>query len=280
MTSETAQVLFFACANKKKRYFLPTKENYFGRVKIEYMMVDSGCNSFLLPLKENQIEELVSKFKPDNSTWSISMGGSNGVAAVKNITLTIHQKPLRIDVKLCLNKTEDKLDMYETEVDFLRFHLCYKDVTDIKNYYDKKEIKLDEESYKRLGQYLSVVTNINSVNSLSKRRKHGLIGQTFLNDPNIMCIQSQDVYIVMKTPRNDKQWASLNKIIREYIARSEILVHKSFESNEFDDLENEDHDAEDSIGFEIIMRDKDFIDEVDFLKFHVLIEYFKKRYLM
>lgn len=36
--------------NKYNRYFIGGKENYFGKTKQEYVMLDTGCNTLLLIL--------------------------------------------------------------------------------------------------------------------------------------------------------------------------------------------------------------------------------------
>ena len=50
------------------RYFVPSTENYFAGEKYEYVMVDNGCNSFLLPYRA----ALVARFSGVQYRWIVS----------------------------------------------------------------------------------------------------------------------------------------------------------------------------------------------------------------
>jgi hypothetical protein len=52
-----ASVIALAHRNKH-RWFLASKENTFGSHKAEVVMVDSGCNTMLLPLLKSQLKNL------------------------------------------------------------------------------------------------------------------------------------------------------------------------------------------------------------------------------
>jgi len=58
-------VIVIAKPNKKKRFFAASKHNFFGGWQVEAMMIDSGCSSILLPLRENEVLQVFEKFKPN-----------------------------------------------------------------------------------------------------------------------------------------------------------------------------------------------------------------------
>ena len=63
-------VLAVAAMNNRSRLFIPGKENFFAGIRYEFVMIDNGCNSLLLPFPEpaSQLEQ----FRDVLFSWSVS----------------------------------------------------------------------------------------------------------------------------------------------------------------------------------------------------------------
>ncbi|CAF5117180.1 unnamed protein product [Rotaria sp. Silwood1] len=88
-------ILGFAVKNNRDRFLIPSNQNSYNDIQIEYILIDSGSNSSLFPLpmtpeKTFDIYRLIQKFPFDRYTWSI--GIAHGIGAIHDTTLNI--KPL------------------------------------------------------------------------------------------------------------------------------------------------------------------------------------------
>eukprot|EP01127_Copromyxa_protea_P006305 TRINITY_DN1610_c0_g1_i1.p1 TRINITY_DN1610_c0_g1~~TRINITY_DN1610_c0_g1_i1.p1 ORF type:complete len:208 (+),score=10.22 TRINITY_DN1610_c0_g1_i1:38-661(+) len=108
-------VVFYAIRNKKHRYFVPYQNCSFGGVIVPKVMIDSGCNTLLLPLERGQIGLLAELFPFDSHTWRIGL--SNGVGG-KSAVLHIEAA----SISVCLSPTALPIS-----VNALRFHLHPED---------------------------------------------------------------------------------------------------------------------------------------------------------
>jgi hypothetical protein len=94
------QVIAFALKNKKNRFFLPSKDNFFGGVPVPVVMVDSGCNTLLLPLRSGEdsdagtdaaiiptIDQVVASFPVGNYDYELKLG--KGVGVISALTLSV-----------------------------------------------------------------------------------------------------------------------------------------------------------------------------------------------
>ena len=70
-------IIFVAKRNRKGRFFLASKFNSFGGWNVEAVLVDSGCNSMLLPILVGQLDQLLEVFPVETHVWTVST--SNGV---------------------------------------------------------------------------------------------------------------------------------------------------------------------------------------------------------
>src|SRR5947209_3103587 len=93
-------VIALARRNRKSRFFLASKENWFGGFRVDAVMIDNGCNSILLPLPTQQdIINLPSLFPPGKDFfWEIS--NSKEVQA-KSLILKIKATKGTIPISLC-----------------------------------------------------------------------------------------------------------------------------------------------------------------------------------
>jgi hypothetical protein len=220
-----SQIYFFAIQNKKKRFFIPSKECSFGGVTVPLLMIDSGCNSLLLPTPD--ISELITKFPQTDYIWNVTTSktvGGNGVTL--NITKKIGK------ISSCIKNDQFN---YQFESELLRFHL---DAVSINNL---------------LSQNLIPPLDLGDLSHL-KPRHHGLIGQSVLSDK--LSLQYKGIFFLFEiTNPNDllEIWNQLMTIK----SNESSYITKHFDIKEFHDLEDEDHDEE-HYGEEMIV---DYYDE-------------------
>jgi hypothetical protein len=74
-----------ACRVQDERFFLPSTQNFFGPVLVEQVMVDSACNSILLPLQQGKVLEILDAFR-----------GVSGQSAVLRIKARNPSEPIII----------------------------------------------------------------------------------------------------------------------------------------------------------------------------------------
>jgi hypothetical protein len=48
--------------NHRNRSFIPSSKNYFGGIQVKKVLCDTGCSTCLLPLEENQIDDIFLEF--------------------------------------------------------------------------------------------------------------------------------------------------------------------------------------------------------------------------
>lgn len=220
----------FAIQNKKKRFFIPSKQSSFGGIVVPLIMVDTGCNTSLLPTPN--IDELLDKFNQDEYLWTIKM---SKIVGGKSLNLYITK--IIGKIKACIKSGDFD---YCFETDSLRFHLDKETVEILIN----KKL-LVEEDVEKLSNF--------DLDRL-KTRKHGLIGQSILSDK--FCFQYKGIFCALEIdkPEDLKDlWMDILKLKRN----EEKYITTHFNSDEFNDLEDEDHDEE-HWGDEIIV---DFYDE-------------------
>ena len=158
------KILAVALRNDKKRFFIPSGDNTFAGIRYEYVMVDSGCNSILLPFPTNLHD--LQPFGSDQFFWEICW--SNRVGVINSPTLLIY----------CPESNDDVGELWlagrsVVQMKALRFHLGKSSANQLLNarsLADTEKAKLreflhdlgdrdsDERSYVRLGQ--SVLTQV------------------------------------------------------------------------------------------------------------------------
>jgi len=232
--------LFLAYATDHHRYFIPSKVNVFGGLKIDVAMLDSGCSTILLPIcSSQQITEMSTLFPLQRFNWQI--GGSKGVGALHSPTLMI--KPLPQETKQTITVSLGQDVFTNTfELPFLRFHVCYDDAKQL-NSIDRvigKDI---------LQKFISTVENLQKVCpsiSIAERRTHALVGQAILRQPGITCFQLPSIMIVAKLATVDPSLAitALGDLDRSLAGKCLEVVRRHFVEKEFQDLADEVHDDE------------------------------------
>lgn len=229
--------------NKKQRFFLPSTQNFFGPVQVEQVMVDSGCNSILLPLQQGKLQETLDAFPEDkgfNCYFGISHGVS-GQSAVLRIKARNPSEPILIKL------AKDLFPNVEFKVKHLRFHLVQEDIESLRA--DSRMLaRFEQEDRKAIQE--SKATN-------TERRKHALIGQSIMQQDDVSSLQHEGVCVLVRSSVfKPELWTELSRM------QSILLRAATNLPPRFDDLEDEDHDPndeEDDRNPEL--SDSDFYDE-------------------
>jgi hypothetical protein len=204
-----------ACRNMKKRYFLPSKANYFGGIHYEYVMVDNGCNTMLYPFHP----EVLTRFTGADFAWKINY--SRGVGAVKSPTLVVRKLSTASFCEVVLAGSDPLLS-----TNSMRFHLGTQSATTLSTHG-----KLSSGNRAKLAEFLDAMGGI-----VSDERRHVLLGQQLLQ--TVVSIQRGPLYLMCDF---DLPFPTLQEV-----AAVEQLVEPLLEEfEEFDDLEDEDHDIDD-----------------------------------
>jgi len=202
-------------------------------------MVDSGCNSCLLPIEENGLKNVLAAFPFQQFKWQISMG--RGVAALQSPVLYVYPTLGKIGITIATD-----IKPLSVEVDYLRFHLCYDDAKILVDDPLYKDVFSRDKLEKFVSQMEVLIKLSPDVKDVGKRRKHALLGQQLIGEDSIISIQYKNVFYLVNT--SDPVELSLDKIVNTSFAlkvRSEELIEKNFEQDEFHYLEEDDHDSAD-----------------------------------
>jgi len=220
--------------NKKNRFFLASTQNYFGNWKVDAVMLDSGCNSMLLPLQHDQISLVKNSFPVADFKWKIR--SSLGVAS-QSLTLIIsaRDQSKKFAIELCRDIRVDCV----SHCDSIRFHLSNAVMSELKNC-----------TY-LTGVDRQKLTNFVQSGFKSRERKHALLGQAVMK--YYPSIQYQSLYVIFHSEKH--------RILDLYdITYIDTFIEEWAELPEgFDDLEDEDHDGDDEDAY--LFGPDDYIDE-------------------
>eukprot|EP01038_Epipyxis_sp_PR26KG_P006466 gene6466-8895_t len=144
-------VVFYSFMNNRKKFYLPNIDNYFGPVKVEKIMIDTGCNSLKLT----------------DFRWRI--GKSSGVGGTSPVLIIEMESSQEcIDVSLMTDEEgEHKFKLFK-----LRFALCTEDIEFMLNLGDLLKTIFTQDDVNMLNQLVT--------GAVFKRRKHALLGQDIL----------------------------------------------------------------------------------------------------
>jgi len=214
------------------------KKNTFGDVNIPYIMVDSGCNTFLLNLEsKNTLKELVKKFPTTNGdhSWTINAGGS--VATLQSPVLRIKRtkQPQKYDIVLAA----DIDGGFKMESVFLRFHLSLEDVEEMINLASTVLLTQDEVDMLKQHQAVASLLKSNFNIEVGIRRKHALLGQSLLS--NYTSIQVSNSCLLVVDP-NQFKWNMLFNINSYYDKLGEQIFNHITELNDTLDYDHEGDD--------------------------------------
>lgn len=226
-------VIAVAAMNNRSRLFVPGMDNIFAGIFYPYVMVDSGCNSLLLPFPEDVT--VLDPFEGTRYDWTVSL--SRGTGAVRSPTLTIKSKllPSIGDMKLSLMSSSVPLLR-------LRFHMTKQASQLLLG----KE-KIDDNGKAILRDFIVAVGD-----GESKVRTHVLLGQLFL--ASYVSVQSNPVFMICEKSYNGPLQEDLNAVW-------DIVKPMVDAFENFHDLEDEDHDGDDSEDNRLSWGSTDDIDE-------------------
>jgi len=208
-----ANIIVVAVKNAKKRYFIPSVDNFFGNIQYDYVMIDNGCNSYLLPFPSDP--SALEQYDDPIFSWEILW--SRGTGAIHSPALVIH----RIDGlnvgKLVLGGRNIM------EVPFLRFHLGRDSATSLL----ENPLLVDSEKQK-LRDFLAELGEATAV-----ERRHVLLGQSVLS--KLYSLQAGKMFLVLK-----KGYLP----VRDDLVNAWSIIRGLEKPEGFDDLEDEDHDGD------------------------------------
>ena len=211
-------VVAVAAMNNRSRMFVPGVDNSFAGIAFPHVMIDSGCNSLLLPFPQD-----ISSLKPFSGkryAWTVST--SSGIGAISSPTLTIKSKFLPDVGELKLS-----LMSHSVPLPRLRFHVTKEAARLL-----LEMEKIDDGEKTILRTFLDALGE-----SESKLRTHVLLGQLFLS--NYLSVQSNPVFMICEK--------SYNGPLQEDLLTVWEIVKPLIDTFEnFHDLEDEDHDGDDN----------------------------------
>jgi hypothetical protein len=202
--------------NDESLFYIPSKENIFGGFNIEKVMISTGCDSLLLPLKEGDIKILMKKFSYKRYKWKIETSENHLILTITNLD-DFHGEYIEI------NLGKDIIDS-QCFVKSLKFHLCSEDQRLLyiclqqenqKRSYDHNfMIESNSKPYcfvcynnvmhcpghykyekyeKELSYYNLDETKLLQFKKNVPRMNYGIIGQEVLNDK--ICIQQGNLFV-------------------------------------------------------------------------------------
>jgi hypothetical protein len=241
---EHPHVLCFAARNRRGRFYIPCKQNSFGGVHVDNVMVDSGCSSLLLPFP------LSDGFPPELSTvelcqWFVS--SSRGTGALHSPVLKINKR-LSAGFRCTLAGRDQPL-----ELNLLRIHLGRQACERILAEYIEM---LDQACIDKLNEFLRQ-TRIGG--HASPERSYALLGQSYLK--HVFYCQKGDVALALSNDYTGTSNENILMIMGRYERKLAPMV-QNFEG--FQDLEDDDGD-EDEEHFRLSwdVSSDDEIDEPD-----------------
>jgi len=197
---------------------------------VPFVMVDTGCNTTLLPIASvNDITSMVNLYPRSTHTWSITSGGRVAAATTPMLNI-VRRDGSDISVKLSGDCVE-----FTSSVKELRFHLCLQDAEHI--------LASSSMAGCVIGGMPILTTFVNSMQgkTLALRRTHALLGQSIIGSKLLL----QWNKLMMLCP--DRK--ALEQCMDGYcdlLANCENKIVMNFEDDgqEFDDLEDEDHGSD------------------------------------
>jgi hypothetical protein len=226
-------VLFLAKKNHYGNIFIPDIHNTFGldtnffeRVKIE-----SGCNTHILPVINNQhLLDLTGFYPANDYIWIVTLG--NGVSA-KSIVLKISSRRRHQKIVCGIGAN---LGASPFEMDYVRYYLCGDDIR-----YMVNDIASGESSrFHNFFNQKSRNTLIANAASVALRRRHALLGQSLLTThPSLD--QNDYLFLFSSTGINSSFVNTLNSL--NFYLELDLATDQvwSGATNEvFEDLEDED----------------------------------------
>jgi len=222
---EHAQVLSYAARGRNKRFYIPSTENYFGGIRVNNIMFDSGCSTLLLPYP------LETSFPPEllnNSLYSWVVGTSRGTGAVHSLVLSVSSRIGRKFPVTLAGKAQGE----SRGVPKLRFQLGSGAVNQVLESPQLLAL-LDQGCIDMLNGFLTRIGD-----RTIEERNYALLGQSYL--ANVSQFQTGNVTLAISPdfPENENLW--------EIAGRYQIMLGSMVrEFENWSDLEDHDTDVDD-----------------------------------
>jgi hypothetical protein len=128
-------------------------------------MIDTGCNSHLLPLKKDQLREIARLYPKNESIWELSYCDGNCTLIVKKLV-----RIMNANIPLFDDGATQHVSNFE--LPYLR--LCREDVRLLMDMFDEGRIVVSfyNVSEHQLRKDLHIIAE--------KRREHARVGQNFI----------------------------------------------------------------------------------------------------
>jgi len=222
--------VLLALRNARNRFFIPSKQNTFGGYQVPFVMLDTGCNTTLLPIVEaSHLEDMFRLYDKKQYNWRISKGG--GVAAVTAPVLNIEHK----DGILIPAQIGTDFSSFSAGVRQLGFHLCKEDAQYLVT-------KMGGSTNFIVGEAIlqKFVGDVQSIAAIG-RRSHALLGQSIIGTKPLL----QWDKISMVCPNMDTLKACIDRYDELLVlSGNKAIANFADDGKEFDDLEDEDHDGD------------------------------------
>jgi hypothetical protein len=220
---EHPDVLRFAARNRRSHFYILCKQNSFGGVPVDNVLVDSGCSTLLLPFP------LSDGFPSDLLTalchWTVS--SSRGTGPLHSPVLKI-KRHLGARFRCTLAGKEQP-----QELKLLRFHLgrlaCDKILAEYRQ-------MLDQACIDKLIEFLH---QIQLGGHASPERSYALLGQSYLK--HVFYCQRGDVALALSNGYTGTSSENIILIMRRYEQKLAPMV-RDFAG--FMDLEDDDGDED------------------------------------
>ena len=245
-----AGILFYAKRNNRARFFLPSTENYFGGIKVPNIMIDTGATNILLPIEDDQILELRTKFDTEKYSWLI--GTSKGVGLLHSPTLIIKPKVNTPSISVELMKDQSTCVVQQKQ---LRFHLSCSNAKVLlkRDFVQKRDVE-------KLNDFVRTVEERNTRGDLDvgKSRTYALLGQSFISNtcghPPFAFVQYDDIAMILDPIRF--KWGDFVNTV-EYVQN----ILRSTDFHQFADLEDYDHEGDEELTDAFLYYDDMGIDD-------------------
>ena len=227
---------FFASSNLKNRYFLTSKENFFGGIKVPYCMLDTGCSSYLLPMTKEDLLFVGANYSKKLYDWKI--GGTKGVGSLSSPTLKITNM-----VDSFLLTFLNDLRPFKINLPYLRFHISY----------DLAKILAEDKVYpitKREVNILNLhIKAIDKISLLFKEpnyfqktiRDYALLGQAIFKE---FCIIQRSPILVVLNKKSQMNFFEQMELFNQIRKITNVNIKENFAPEEFE-FEDQDHDFDD-----------------------------------
>jgi hypothetical protein len=217
-------VKIIARRNRHNHFAIPRKDTTVCGITYERVMIDSGCNTILLPFPdEGQRSEILRQFHNASHRWEIAWPGGTG---------GIHCPVLKIFPSVADDIGVMKFGEYhESPMPFLRFHLG----TDATTWLVNNPHRLDRFNIAKLHSFLRDMGD-----NVAQGRTTAIIGQMLLRR---LCVVQVGIVMFMMEAAD----ASINplRLHNECIEATNALVENYIN---FDDLFDDDNEFYDRDG--------------------------------